>query len=76
MSTQYKSYLLEVVRNYIFSDVVRITVLDVNDNEPVFQNRQQDSYEIDENTLNTIVGQVNLFEINLFYLLHLNNLLY
>ena len=63
-------------KNKTISDVVRITVLDVNDNEPVFQNRQQDSYEIDENTLNTIVGQVNLFEINLFYLLHLNNLLY
>ena len=43
----------------MFSDVVRITVTDVNDNNPVFQNRQQDSYEIDENTLNTIVGQVN-----------------
>ena len=39
---------------------MRITVTDVNDNNPVFQNRQQDSYEIDENTLNTIVGEVGV----------------
>ena len=50
----------------MFSGVVKVTVLDVNDNEPVFQNQQQSSYEIDENTLNTIVGQVNLFAIKLF----------
>ena len=56
----------KVVRNYMFSGVVKVTVLDVNDNEPVFQNQQQSSYEIDENTLNTIVGQVNLFAIKLF----------
>merc|ERR1719376_704332 len=52
---------LNAVEGYsqVVVDVVRITVTDVNDNNPAFQNRQQDSYEIDENTLNTIVGEVS-----------------